>query len=549
MSLCLHEFGHAIIAYWGGDTSVKEKGYLTLNPLKYIDPVFSLVMPMLFLLIGGIGLPGAAVYINAGQIRSRLWLSLTSLAGPLASCVATIVLVGIYKFTMGRFSENELVEFSQLEYLYRLSPDLVLEVFTPIIAKYWFALGLPILIYLQVFAVMFNLLPVPTLDGYGVIEPWLPQRWQQKIIPLKQYGFLALLALFWFSPAFGRQFARWCYQITGLLGVKSHYIQSGFVLFQQGSAPLVIGIFAVFVIFRKLTVKKHEALYESALADRRMGKLDIALKHLNKAIAQQPDFPKALLLKADILFAQKNYADAVSIWEQHPQDLLIQQNLIVALWNLDRLQEALDLSNRFLSEEPNNIYVWQLKAGILKDLERFDAALEACDRGLMLEPDTTYLWQLKGEIFRQTQKLKASLQAYEKLTEINPRSMSAWIARSTILIELNRLEDALECGDRALDIDPREPDSLHNYGYILCLLGQFDDAILCFDRILQKHPKYALAYYNKACCYAEQKQVSLAISGLKAAIEYGGDNLKKKSRTDSSFANIRSTPEFEQLMR
>jgi Zn-dependent protease len=46
LSLCLHEFGHAIAAYYGGDTSVKEKGYLTLNPLKYVDPVLTLIMPI-----------------------------------------------------------------------------------------------------------------------------------------------------------------------------------------------------------------------------------------------------------------------------------------------------------------------------------------------------------------------------------------------------------------------------------------------------------------------------------------------------------------------
>ncbi|BBD63966.1 peptidase, M50 family protein [Nostoc commune NIES-4072] len=57
LSLCLHEFGHALIAYWGGDTSVKDKGYLTLNPLKYTEPSLSLVLPLFFLLIGSIALP------------------------------------------------------------------------------------------------------------------------------------------------------------------------------------------------------------------------------------------------------------------------------------------------------------------------------------------------------------------------------------------------------------------------------------------------------------------------------------------------------------
>ncbi|HEY9616580.1 MAG TPA: hypothetical protein V6C64_07060, partial [Microcoleaceae cyanobacterium] len=75
ISICVHEFGHAIVAYWGGDTSVKDKGYLTLNPIKYAHPVLSLLLPLVFLLLGGIPLPGAAVYIDSRQLRGRGWQS------------------------------------------------------------------------------------------------------------------------------------------------------------------------------------------------------------------------------------------------------------------------------------------------------------------------------------------------------------------------------------------------------------------------------------------------------------------------------------------
>ncbi len=81
LSLCLHEFGHAITAYWGGDTSVKDKGYLTLNPFKYTDPGLSLFMPLLFLLLGGFALPGGAVYIDNSKLRNRWWNSAVSAAG------------------------------------------------------------------------------------------------------------------------------------------------------------------------------------------------------------------------------------------------------------------------------------------------------------------------------------------------------------------------------------------------------------------------------------------------------------------------------------
>ena len=61
VSLCLHEFGHAYTAWRYGDQDVEVRGYLTLNPLKYANPLLSLGVPLLFIALGGIGLPGGAV--------------------------------------------------------------------------------------------------------------------------------------------------------------------------------------------------------------------------------------------------------------------------------------------------------------------------------------------------------------------------------------------------------------------------------------------------------------------------------------------------------
>ena len=58
LSLALHEFGHAVVAYIGGDRSVVAKGYLTLDVRKYVDVGTSLLFPIFILIIGGIGLPG-----------------------------------------------------------------------------------------------------------------------------------------------------------------------------------------------------------------------------------------------------------------------------------------------------------------------------------------------------------------------------------------------------------------------------------------------------------------------------------------------------------
>src|SRR5688572_27827497 len=96
-SVCLHEYGHAVTAFRGGDYSVKEKGYLTFNPFKYAHPVYSLLMPVVFVMLGGIGLPGGAVYINRALLRSKLWETGVSLAGPAMNLGLAIVIGATFR--------------------------------------------------------------------------------------------------------------------------------------------------------------------------------------------------------------------------------------------------------------------------------------------------------------------------------------------------------------------------------------------------------------------------------------------------------------------
>src|SRR5688572_9553437 len=145
-SLCLHEFAHAWVAYRGGDYTIREKGYLTFNPLKYVDPFFSLVLPIIFVLLGGIGLPGGAVYIDRSLLRSRAIETTVSLAGPLANFILVIILAALFKFGAVQPDPSNLLSVS-----------------------------LAFLLHLQVSAIVLNLLPLPPLDGFGAIAPWLSE--------------------------------------------------------------------------------------------------------------------------------------------------------------------------------------------------------------------------------------------------------------------------------------------------------------------------------------------------------------------------------------
>lgn len=195
-TLCLHEFSHAYTAYRGGDLTVREKGYLSLNPLRYTHPFYSFLLPLIFVAIGGIALPGGAVYIERDRLRSRGWETAVSLAGPGANLLMAIGLsVGLRAGV-------------------RAAPDMV---------SLWG--GLAFFIYLQVMAALLNLLPVPPLDGYGAVEPWLGWRLRAKLQGFKVYGIFIVFALLWF--VFPGYFAMAIMAITGLLGVPTDLIRVG----------------------------------------------------------------------------------------------------------------------------------------------------------------------------------------------------------------------------------------------------------------------------------------------------------------------------------
>jgi Zn-dependent protease len=198
-SLCLHEFSHALVAYYGGDYTVREKGYLTFNPLKYTDPIFSILLPIVFLLMGGIGLPGGAVYIERWRIRNRYWLSAVSLAGPTANALVAIVLGLVLRFVP--------------------LPPAALP-------------GLSFLLALQISAVFFNLIPLPPFDGYGVIEPFLHPDISMQMNQLRSITLMVIFMLFWFVPVVSKVFWTGVFLFAALLGAHPLLIVDGLKRFQ-----------------------------------------------------------------------------------------------------------------------------------------------------------------------------------------------------------------------------------------------------------------------------------------------------------------------------
>jgi Zn-dependent protease len=197
MSVVLHEFGHGIVAYFGGDYTIRERGGLTLNPLQYIDPVFSILIPAVIFLAGGIPLPGGVTYIRRDLIRSRAWQVATSAAGPAVNFLLFLICA------LPFHPKIRLID-----------PVAAVAGDNPINLH----LFLGTMVILQLLSVLFNLVPVPPLDGSQIVSQFMDPETRRRYQASGQTLFFIFFILVWQVPQVGTAFFGGVINILKFLG-------------------------------------------------------------------------------------------------------------------------------------------------------------------------------------------------------------------------------------------------------------------------------------------------------------------------------------------
>ena len=179
-SVILHEVSHGVVANHFGDDTAKRAGRLTLNPIAHVDPFGTVFLPLI-LSLSGVGAFGYAkpVPVNPRKLRNPRQHSLyVSLAGPVTNiCLALISAILLRTY----FRDD-------LDRVFRVG-DL------PLLPKLVFWLG-----FINVILAVFNLLPIPPLDGSALVERALPTTWWPTWLKFRQYGFGVLLILVFLLP-------------------------------------------------------------------------------------------------------------------------------------------------------------------------------------------------------------------------------------------------------------------------------------------------------------------------------------------------------------
>ena len=166
LSMTLHEAMHAFVSYWQGDDTAKQDGRLTLNPIKHIDPIMTIILPIVLYIFNAPIFGGAKpVLFNLNRLRNGEWsVALIALVGPLTNLVIAFILFGILA-------------------LLKVDPNSIIG----------FILSMGVRINLGFF--VFNMIPIPPLDGSRVLYVLAPDFVRRVMDVIEQYGIIVVFAI------------------------------------------------------------------------------------------------------------------------------------------------------------------------------------------------------------------------------------------------------------------------------------------------------------------------------------------------------------------
>jgi Zn-dependent protease len=184
IAITFHEVAHGFVAYKYGDPTAKMMGRLTLNPIAHIDPVGTIIVPlMLFIFSKGTFIFGTAkpVPVNFYNLRHpRRDSALVSAAGP-----ATNVIIAFLSILL-------LVLISKISIVFNSSAFIGQKIILPLYKMLQYSISF------NIFIAAFNLLPVPPLDGGRIVTSLLPTKHSYQFSKIEPYGILIVLIL-WFT--------------------------------------------------------------------------------------------------------------------------------------------------------------------------------------------------------------------------------------------------------------------------------------------------------------------------------------------------------------
>lgn len=181
VSMVLHELAHGLVAFWLGDDTAKDDGRLTLNPVKHLDPVMSILIPVLMYMTGGPIFGGAKpVPVDSHKLKHGPWgMAMVAAAGPLTNFILALI-----SFLIGYWTGAISIMGGSLYYSTGIWGMIVVEM---VMVNLGFGI--------------FNLIPITPLDGSRILYAIAPDGIRNVMDGMERYGIIIVMALVVLFPS------------------------------------------------------------------------------------------------------------------------------------------------------------------------------------------------------------------------------------------------------------------------------------------------------------------------------------------------------------
>jgi tetratricopeptide (TPR) repeat protein/Zn-dependent protease len=452
----LHELGHAIAVYALASAQARQEFKLNWHPWRYWNIWQSWILPSCILVMLSLPLPGSIVELRENYLPKRWQRSVVAIAGPLVTAGLLLLL--------SRPMPGDR-NFYALHFI-------------------WFRL--------EFIAFGLNLLLLPGLDSYAVVEPWLPLRWQRQGHRIKPYSQLIL--------------------ITGLVGLgASHYH------------------FRLFPLAFDHTV---QTFAQSLLFIGVMWQLRSKTPQNQRSI-QLP------ILEADLAIVDRQVRDRP---RQASPALWVQRGKL--LTQLKRWDAAFANYEEALQYHPRIPSLWRERGLVLAKQQNFEAALASFAQVVELGAPTVDDWHYQGDMLLELGRYEVAIAAYDRVLEKSPRYSHILSDRGYALYQLGRYAEANDALDQALKIDPterfaiyhkvrtlrqleevqaacntaivelkRHPQSPNLTALLVEMLAQLkppESALASYDQVIALYPQNTDLLYSKAMLFIRQQRLTEA---------------------------------------
>lgn len=265
----------------------------------------------------------------------------------------------------------------------------------------------------------------------------------------------------------------------------------------------------------------------------------------------QTNNAEAWFLQGNELLNSQRYEEAISAYNQAVQ---IQPNFSdawnnggLALASLKRYEESITAYEQAIQAQSDYHLAWSNRGDALVNLKRYEEAIVSYEQAIQIKPNIPNVWLNRGLALWNLKRYEETVASFDRVIQLKPDIAEVWLFRGSVLGELQRYAEAIVCCDRANQLKPELLECLSVRGILFAKLQQYEEAIAACDRVIQQKSDNPIGWYSKACCYALQGNIELAIKNLKWTIELDA-KYQEIAKTDSNFDSLREDLRFQQLI-